>query len=218
MPDEKWFAGSETGMANEAMFDRYESQEAVNKGFVELKQNASKSMLMPDNALEGDARVTAHKEIMHKLGAPRETDGHDMSKLEMIASWGEEGMKVFKQMAVDSGLQPWQAQKIYNVFQQSEKSSVEARTAKLAEMETSLKTDWGVQYEPNVKGCEDLIDKYGKEDNLLEDMKGVDMALKVKLFKMLNRMQGDFIKEGSLPGSSGMKLSGAPPLLNYKTE
>jgi len=60
-----------------------------------------------------------------------------------------------------------------------------------------------------------LVDKYGKEDNLLEDLKTVPMALKVKLLKMINRMSGDFVKEASLPGGSGPTSPGTPVLLDY---
>jgi hypothetical protein len=216
MPEnDKYYGDSEFAKENAGVLDRYDSNDAVYKGLIELKQNASRSMLMPDSKLEGDERITAHKEVMHKLGAPKETDGMNMGDVEMIGSWGEEGMKVYKELAVDASLQPWQAKKVYDAFAKSEKAGNEAAEKQRAEAEAGLKTDWGTEYEPNIKGCESLIDKYGKDDNLLEDLKSVPMALKVKLMKMVNRMQSDFIKDGSLPGSGGLTSQGAPPLLDY---
>ena len=215
MPEEKWYGDSETAAANADMFDRYDGAESFYKGHVELKKNASRSMMIPDSKLEGDARINAHKEVLHKMGAPKEIDGMDLGDAEMIESWGEEGMKVFKEAMVDASQQPWQARKMYDVFAASEKAVKEQATKQREEAEQSLKTDWGPNYDSNIKGCEELISKYGKEDNLLEDLKSVPMGLKVKLMKMVNRMQGDFIKEASLPGSGGLTHGGAPVLVDY---
>ena len=215
MPDNKYYGESPTAAANTEMFDRYADTEAIYQGFVELKKNASRSMLIPDSKLEGDERITAHKEVQHKMGAPKEVDGMDLGDAKMIESWGEEGVKKFKEIAVDAGMQPWQARKMYDAFAASETASSEVAEKSRTELEQSLKTDWGPEYEPNMKGCEELIDKYGKEDNLLEDLKTLPVGQKVKLLKMVHRMSGDFIKEGSLPGSGGITTSGAPVLIDY---
>ena len=214
MPDNKYYGESPTAAANAEMFDRYADNEAIYKGFVELKQNASRSMMMPDSKLEGDERITAHKEVQHKMGAPKEVDGMDLGDAKMIESWGEEGVKKFKEIAVDAGMQPWQARKMYDAFAASETASNEVAENKKNGFVDGLKTDWGSEYEPNIKGCEDLAEKYFSP-TFLKYMKDLSIENKVDLYRGLNKMQGDFIKEGSLPGSGGITTSGAPVLIDY---
>ena len=212
-PVEKYYGGSEVAKQNAEIFDRYEDNDAVYKGFVELKKNASRSMLLPDQALDGDAKINAQKEVLHKLGAPKDADGLDLGEIEMVGSWTEDGVKTFKQFCAEMSLQPWQAKGLYNKFLASEKASIEASKTNAENADQELKRDWGPKYDDNMKGCNDLVDKYFTAD-FATSFKELPVVQKLEMLKGLKKMQDDFIKEGSL-GSSGSQAVPSTPFLNY---
>lgn len=190
-------------------FQKYSSLESFAKGHLNAVGMLGKpvELKVPEG---NDERA----EFYNKLGRPEVSSGYEFNTPddvpEHMKAYADTRLNSFRDMCHSEGMSAAQATATYDWYMNGNKevmSKMETeRTAELASMDNSLKTEWGEMYAPHLAASHRALEKFGDEDlvrYLEESGLGNHPSMIKAFFEIGKGMMGDkFIEESQDSGGA----------------
>ena len=169
----------------------------LGKAYIEAHGKLKQSVpLLPENAT-----AEQKAEFYERLGRPRTPEQYDLPEAEELADW--------RQQFHALGLTNAQAKGLYEAYMARVQAHEEARGKALAEVEQTLKRDWGGAYDANLELARRAVVQFGGDElkaALDESGLGNDLRV-VKAFAAIGKAVG----EDAAVGSEGAERTEVTP-------
>jgi hypothetical protein len=179
--------------------ERFKEPADLAKSYIELEKFTSKSV--QDMTPEEKAK------LYKRLGRPEKQDEYELSTMALPKGLdrGENGDKAFREMALANNLTKEQAKSIHEwATKQAVDGYVgmqQSRAKQAEEASSTLRKEWGLDFEPNLRGVNSLIQNYGDADlvQLMNSGPGNAPAMLRFLKRIRDTMTDDTLESGRVP-------------------
>jgi|TARA_E500000305_G_C4024533_1_gene240981 hypothetical protein len=179
-----WKASLSSELANDPTITQFKDVESLAKTVVHQQKQMGSRIPIPKTDEE-------YKELYGKLGRPDDPTGYETKIPEgMEAYFNENAVNDFKNIAHEIGLNQNQVSALMDYQSRSMQQELDTQPAMLSaqkeQTEKELKSEWGVEYDRNIRAAQRALQVYGDPEilELMNTTAGNNPAV-VKLFARL---------------------------------
>jgi len=179
--------------------EKFRTPKDLAKSYVELEKYSSKAVQ--------DMTPAEKDKFFKRLGLPESSEDYELSSVVMPKELpsSKEADAAFKELALKLKLTKAQAKELHEYASKNGANAFiaakQANAKKKEEAETSLRGEWGTDFDGNLRGAQEVVRKFGDDDivQYMNEGPGNEPRMLKFLLKIKKAISDDTLEQGRVP-------------------
>lgn len=190
-PPQDWRTSLPEDMRADKSFESFKDIGSFAKSFLDTKRMVGDAIRMP----KADAPPEEWNKIYDRLGRPESPEKYEIKRPELPEGtpYDEDAEKSYKTWAHEAGLNPRQAQALFDKYTAFQTEKISNYTKEMETGVTELKKEWGGDYDKRIGLAQRAVNEVAGEDvkKLLGDTGLGNHPVLIKFFSELGSQMGE---------------------------